>query len=87
MAINRVSVKVGVRPCNFQTGDFVLRGVLPRHKHPMLALRWFGRYRYVQVLTDFIFILQHLVTGEKREAQGSRFLLSLFRLRGHEGSY
>jgi hypothetical protein len=73
-AIDRINAKVGVRPCNFQTGDFVLRGVLLRHQHPKLALCWVGPYRIVQVLTDFIFILQHLVTGEKCEVHGSRVL-------------
>jgi hypothetical protein len=52
----------------------VLRGVLPRHQHPKLALRWVGPYKIIQVLTDFIFILQHLVTGDKCEVHGSRVL-------------
>jgi hypothetical protein len=52
----------------------VLRGVLPRHQHPKLALRWVGPYRIVQVLTGFIFILQHVVTGDKCEVHGSRML-------------
>jgi hypothetical protein len=52
----------------------VLRGVLPRHQHPKLALRWVGLYRVVQVLTDFIFMWQHLVTGDKCEVRGSRML-------------
>jgi hypothetical protein len=87
-AIDRINAKVGVRPCNFQTGDFVLRGVLPRHQHPKLALRWVGPYRIVRVLTGFIFILQHLFTGDKCEVHRSRVLY--FRklgLRSHEGSY
>jgi hypothetical protein len=73
-AIDRINAKVGVRPCKFQTGDFVLRGVLPRHQLPKLALRWVGPYRIVQVLTGFIFILQHLITGDKGEVHGSRML-------------
>jgi hypothetical protein len=52
----------------------VLRVVLPCHQHPKLALRWVGPCRIVQVLTDFIFILQHLVTGGKCEVHGSRIL-------------
>jgi oligoribonuclease (3'-5' exoribonuclease) len=56
------------------TGDFVLRGVLPRHQHTKLAFRWVSPYRIVQVLTEFIFILQHLVTGDKCEVHGSRVL-------------
>jgi hypothetical protein len=49
-------------------------GVLPRHQYHKLALRWVGPYRIVQVLTGFIFILQHLVAGEKCEVHGSRNL-------------
>jgi hypothetical protein len=73
-AIARINAKVGVGPCNYQTGVFVLRGVSPRHQHPKLALRLVGLYRIVQVLTDFNFNLQHLVSGEKCEVLESSIL-------------
>jgi hypothetical protein len=73
-AIDRINSKVGVRPCNFQTGEFEDCGVVPRPQHPKLALRWVGPYRTVQVLNEFIYILQHLVTGDKCEVHGSRLI-------------
>jgi hypothetical protein len=48
-SIDTHNVKVNVQPCKFSRGDFVLRGVLPRHQHPKLALRWIGPYRVTQV--------------------------------------
>jgi hypothetical protein len=87
-AIDRINAKAVVRLCNFHTGDFVLRGVLPRHQHPKLALRWVRPYRILQVLTDFTFILQLLVTGDKCDVHGSRVLFfPQLGLRRHEGSY
>jgi hypothetical protein len=41
-AIDRINAKVGPRQCNFQTGNFVLRGILPPHQHPKIALRLIG---------------------------------------------
>lgn len=70
--IDRHNARVGVRPCDFRTGEFVLRGVFPRRQHPKLALRWIGPYRIIQVLSDFVYVLQHVVSGDKHETHGSR---------------
>lgn len=60
--IDLLNTCVGVRACNFNVGKFVLPGVLSRHQHSKLALRWSGPFQIVQVFFEFIYVLQHLVT-------------------------
>ena len=64
-----------VRPCNFGVGDYVLRGVRAGQHRSKLALRWTGPYRVVKVLSDFVFVLEHLLSGEKAEVHGTRIIL------------
>ena len=76
-AIESFNRKVGVRPVNFTEGDFVLRGVMERERAKKPALRWKGPYRVVRCLSDYIFVIEHLITGNKQQAHGRR--LKFFR--------
>ena len=67
--------KTHVRPCNFVVGDYVLRGVRAGQHKSKLALRWTGPYSVVQVLSDFIFVLEHLLSGERTEVHGTQIIL------------
>ena len=73
--INAHNRKTHVRPCNFVVGDYVLRGVRAGQIRSKLALRWTGPYRVVQVLSDFVFVLEHLLNGERAEVHGTRIIL------------
>jgi hypothetical protein len=72
-AIDRINAKVGIRPCNFQTGDSAPRRFTPSSTSKARATL----DRSLQDRTSFDrlhFILQHLVTGEECEVHGSRIL-------------
>jgi hypothetical protein len=71
-SIDAHNAKVNVQPCNVRRGDFVLRGVLPRHQHPKLALRWVRPYRVTHVLSGFIYVLEDLLTGKCQEVHARR---------------
>ena len=76
-AIEDYNRKVGVRPVNFTEGDFVLRGILERERAKKPALRWRGPYRVVRCLSEYIFVIEHLLTGSKEQVHGRR--LKFFR--------
>jgi len=66
--VRRHNAKTNVRECNFDQGDFVLKGVLLREKGPKLSLRWKGPFRISEVKTDFLFQVEDLHTGKKSSA-------------------
>lgn len=67
--------KTNVKPCNFIEGDFVLRGVRVGQHRSKLALGWTGPYRVVKVLSDYVFVLEHLLTGRTVDVHGTRIIL------------
>ena len=76
-AVDAYNQKVGVRPVNFTEGDFVLRGIMERERAKKPALRWKGPYRVVRCLSEYIFVVEHLLTGRKEQVHGRR--LKFFR--------
>lgn len=69
--------KTGVRPVNFTTGDFVLRGLLQRERGRKPALRWKEPYRVSDCRSEYIFQIEDLLSGKKSLAHGRR--LKFFR--------
>eukprot|EP00173_Palmaria_palmata_P005036 Plantae.Rhodophyta-Palmaria_palmata.ctg8107.p1 GENE.Plantae.Rhodophyta-Palmaria_palmata.ctg8107~~Plantae.Rhodophyta-Palmaria_palmata.ctg8107.p1 ORF type:complete len:120 (-),score=5.53 Plantae.Rhodophyta-Palmaria_palmata.ctg8107:635-994(-) len=67
--------KTNVKPCNFIEGDFVIGGVRVGQHTSKLALRWTGPHRVVKVLSDYVFVLEHLLTGRTVDVHGTRIVL------------
>jgi transposase InsO family protein len=60
---------------NFGEGDFVLTAkvLVDGQKLPnKLSVRWTGPHRIVDVLSEHIFEVQHLITGARRQVHASR---------------
>lgn len=74
--------KTNVRPINFDTGDFVLRGVLERNRGKKPSLKWKGPFRVTECKSEFIFQIENLLTGDKEDAHGRR--LKFFRNKDYE---
>ena len=68
------NAKTHVRPCNFSVGDYVLKGVLAGQRDSKLSLRWTGPFRVVQILSNFVYVLQNLVSGEREEVHARRII-------------
>lgn len=68
--IVRRSKKTEVHPWDVRTGHFVIRGELPQNRKSKLVLHLIGPYQVAQVMSDFIYWLEQLVTSEKVEAHG-----------------
>lgn len=66
--------KTHERPCNFSIGNLILKDILARHRATNLTLRWTGPYRVVQVLSAFIFLLQHLASRKREETPRSHVM-------------
>lgn len=66
--------KTHVKPCNFGVGDYVLRGVRAGQRRSKLALRWTGPYRVVKVQSEFVFVLEHILSGDRVDVHGSRIM-------------
>ena len=66
------NAKTGVRECYFHEEDFVLREVLQSAKKNKLSLRWRGPFRVRRVLSNFLFELEDLRSGERTTVHGSR---------------
>ena len=76
-AVQRHNEKTGVRPCNFDVGTFVLRAEKTTGPTKKLSFRCSGPYRVTKLVSDFLFEVEHLVTGERVTLHGSR--LKFFR--------
>jgi len=74
--------KVGVRAVNFAEGDFVLRGVLQRERGRKPSLRWKGPFRVLECRSEYIFLIENLLTSKKEEAHGRR--LKFYRNKDYE---
>jgi len=71
-SIDSYNRKVGVRSVNFSEGDFVLRGVLQRERGRKPSLRWKGPHRVVECRSDYIFLIEDLLSSKKEEVHGRR---------------
>lgn len=76
-AIDSFHQNVRVKPVNFSEGDFVLLRVMESERVRKPALRWKGPYRVVRYLFEYIFVVEHLLSGKKEQADGRR--LKFFR--------
>ena len=64
--------KTGVRPINFDVGDFVLKGLLQRERGRKPSLHWNGPFRVVECRSNYIFLIEDLLLGKKEEVHGRR---------------
>lgn len=76
-AIESHNNKTGVRPINFSTGDFVLKGVIGRMSGSKTALKWHGPFRVVNCRDNYVFEVENLLTQKKELVHGRR--LKFFR--------
>jgi RNase H-like domain found in reverse transcriptase/Reverse transcriptase (RNA-dependent DNA polymerase)/Integrase zinc binding domain/Integrase core domain/Aspartyl protease len=76
------NARTGVRPINFDVGDYVLRGVLTREKGRKTDVCWKGPMCVTACKSDFLFEVRHLLNGDKRVVHGTR--LKFFRNRNWE---
>lgn len=81
-AVSAHNRKTGIRPVNFVVGDFVLRGLFRRERGRKPSLRWVGPYRVVAAKSEYIFVIQDLLSGEEVESHGRR--LKMFRNKDFE---
>lgn len=65
------NAKTGVKPCNFVTGDLVLRGVV-RRTGSKLQIHWFGPMRVTSCFSDYLFELQDLRSLTRNTVHGSK---------------
>ena len=72
--------RTNVRPVDFTTGDFVLRG--ETRSGPKLRLKWTGPYKVIECQSDLLFRIEELGTGRKFTSLGRR--LKLFRNADYE---
>ena len=61
-----------IRETNFDVGDYALWGTTQRGRIPMLTLRWKGPFQIVKVLSDFLFVISDLRSGETKTVHGVR---------------
>ena len=69
--VSEHNLRTGVKPCNFESGDYVLRARVQRHIKK-LTIRWFGPMRFRRCLSDYLFELEDLLTGTMTVVHGSR---------------
>lgn len=63
----------GVKPINFCVGDFVLwSSIDSRVSASKLQVIWRGPYRVVDTKSDFVYVLEHLVTKKQHAVHASR---------------
>lgn len=73
-AIELHNKRTGATAARFDVGDFVLvrRGVPGKHK---LSFDWVGPRRVVEVKSDWVFIVEDLLRGDRRVAHARRLIL------------
>lgn len=71
-AIQSHNRRTKVYPINFTTGDYVLRGTMQGKSGRKPALKWHGPFRVVECRSEYIFVIEHLVSGKREEAHGRR---------------
>ena len=57
---------------NFTVGDFVLYAIPQQHRESKLAFKWHGPGRIVDVVSDYVFVVQNLVTQATFESHAQR---------------
>ena len=77
--VQRHNSKTNIRPINFTTGDYVLKGTLKRERGKKPGLKWRGPFRVLECQSDYIFTIEDLLSGAKSEVHGRR--LKFFRNR------
>lgn len=83
-AVQSHNRKTKVKPVNFVEGDFVLRAIMQRERSKKPSLKWLGPYRVTQCRSDYIFLVENILTGRKQEVHGRR--LKLFQNKEYEVS-
>lgn len=81
-AVNSHNRKTNIRAINFSEGDFVSKGTLQRERRRKPSLRWLGPLRVIECKSDYIFLVEDLITGERQEIHGRR--LKVFRNKSFE---
>ena len=76
-AINSHNRKTNVRPVNFTDGDYVLRGNIIGKSGKKPSLIWHGPFRVTECRSNYIFVIEDILSGKKEEAHGRR--LKFFR--------
>lgn len=76
-AIRSHNAKTGVKPINFDKGDYVLRGLLTRERGRKPSLRWTGPYQVVDCKDSYVFQIQNLRKATMEFVHGRR--LKFFR--------
>lgn len=71
-AISAHNMKTGVKPVNFDTGDYVLKGLLKKDRGPKPSLQWVGPFQVLECQDNNIFHVQHLLTGKIEHVHGRR---------------
>ncbi|KAF4131921.1 Chromo (CHRromatin Organization MOdifier) domain [Phytophthora infestans] len=56
----------------FAIGDFVFYADVWAHRRSKLRVKWCGPARVVDTSSNWIFVVENLLTGERREAHASR---------------
>ena len=79
-AIEAHNRRTHIRPVNFTTGDYVLRGETTSGSK--LRLNWTGPYRVTECLNEFLFRIEELGTGRITTSNGRR--IKLFRNAGFQ---
>ena len=67
----RARARKGVLP-NYHVGDFVLVGQLANTKMSKLQVKWQGPMRVLSIPTQWICVVENLITGKQREVHCSR---------------
>ena len=76
-AVESHNRKTNIRPINFSEGDYVLRGIVQRESSRKPSLKWHGPFRVVECRSNYIFVIENLLTSKREEVHGRR--LKFFR--------
>jgi hypothetical protein len=71
-AIQRHNDKTHVRSPNFQVGDYVLVSEHRKSSVSKLQVNWKGQRRVASVESDYVFVVENLLTKELKAAQATR---------------
>ena len=64
-----------IREVNFNLVDFVMKANTTRVLKNKIAIRWYGSMRVTKVISDYIFEVEHLISGKKSISHGTRLKL------------
>ena len=71
-AVESHNRKTNIKPINFTEGDYVLRGLVQRETKRKPSIKWHGPYRVTECRSNYIFVIEDILTGERQESHGSR---------------